>query len=552
VNERYIENSGNISCARVLWLTALLVLAGAAIVTAQEVSTEILPSEDELLDALNNGEIDYDQYIILNDLLLNGVDSSQLYLFEFVPGLHVGRHRSRRSLEREQEAAFSTDTGSSAQWGGISRYRYGQELSDNGRAKYRSVSKFLLNDQFAAELTFAREYSGRERVTNRSLTWRGDSSGVVRRVRVGNFREKFGLGTALGYRGKLLDYSDRLEAESWFCPDWGGFNGVVVDAARRNLSATVLGSYQRDSMHSLMTAAVQGKASRAGMNTSVIVAANSVTNRATDQRVNVFHTAVNLTQKTKTNDLAMEIAFQSGEKRALGAAVEAGRETKSYDISVAGWGYSRDFLDFSSGSRAASLSRTEHLDDIEFDYSEKRAGQIGWLVKSDFDVNDKSNALGELLWANRGEDTLTLQGLAGFERQINASHSVRFDYLYKTTEKLGAADNTRRRGRCEWSIIKRQLRVRSSVSFTNETTHGEYWSWLVCFVRKASHGEQVQVWSNLRRFAHGRLDYWYGFVSFTCPVMNGISGGVKLADTYDRTSSPTHAVSCTLEVTARW
>jgi hypothetical protein len=402
-----------------------------------------------------------------------------------------------------------------------------------------------------ANLSLAREYTGRERVLSRALVYRAESTQVVRRVTVGSFRERFGLGTVVGYRGKLLHYSDLLDGESWLFPDWGGFNGVEVEAVRGRLSTTVIGSFTRDTLHALATLGAQARVDVGPYAPIFIAAVNTLSNRATGRRISVYQGALNLTQERRDQRVALEVFSQIGERKAAGAMVECERDFRSAGLLVSGWMYGRGFMDLSSGSRAAGLSMTQEIEAVDFTFSEKRAGQRGVLVKSDLAATAGTTVLGEFLWAARGADTMTAQGLIGVGRKLRHDQAIRIDYQYKTTERLGAADNTRRRGRIEWDWQTRRLRVRSSVSFTNETTHGEYWSWLVNVTRAVNRDERWQVWSNWRRLAHARADYWYGFVSIRQPIFDRVSAGVKLADTYDRTATPRHSASFTLELAAQ-
>jgi hypothetical protein len=278
---------------------------------------------------------------------------------------------------------------------------------------------------------------------------------------------------------------------------------------------------------------------------------NTLGNPASDRRISVYQGALNLTQERRDQRVALEVFSQIGERKAAGAMVECERDFRSAGLLVSGWTYGRGFMDLSSGSRAAGLSMTQEIDAVDFAFSEKRAGQRGVLVKSDLAADSSTTMLGEFLWATRGGDTMTAQGLIGVGRKLRHDQAIRIDYQYKTTERLGAADNTRRRGRIEWDWQTRRLRVRSSVSFTNETTHGEYWSWLVNVTRAVNRDERWQVWSNWRRLAHARVHYWYGFVSIRQPIFDRISAGVKLADTFDRTANPRHSASFTLELAAQ-
>ena len=56
-------------------------------VYAVDLSFSTASSRDELLTALYLGEIDYEQYLLAEEILSGGVDTSQTYLLEELPNL---------------------------------------------------------------------------------------------------------------------------------------------------------------------------------------------------------------------------------------------------------------------------------------------------------------------------------------------------------------------------------------------------------------------------------------------------------------------------------
>jgi len=93
---------------RYLW--CLLFWGLTSISSSQELSTSVFPSEDELLEALNLGEIDIALFVTLQEIYLHGVDSSRLHELDGIPNLvyiaGTGVDRYSR-LELEQFAPFS-------------------------------------------------------------------------------------------------------------------------------------------------------------------------------------------------------------------------------------------------------------------------------------------------------------------------------------------------------------------------------------------------------------------------------------------------------------
>ncbi|MBI5266070.1 MAG: hypothetical protein HY851_02445 [candidate division Zixibacteria bacterium] len=549
MSERYIGNWGSTNCGKFAVLVLLFGLLIFGTASAQEVSTEVLPSEDELLDALINGEIEYDVYLTLTDLLINGVDTSQLYMFDNIPGLPAPRSTSRRSLlENEQVRALVGGNRPPAGGQGSIRYRYGQELEDAGRGRYRAVSRYALTPNIEGALSMAREYSGRERILSRSLDVRFDSSNIVRRMTLGSFRERFGLGTAIGYRGKLLSSSNQLNGESMLVPDWGGYNGVRLEMTRSGFNSTVLASYNRDSSHTLFTLGARGTYRLGAVNPTAILATHRLANRQSGTRVSVYNAAVNLSGDGDFGRYALEICSQTGWQKAEAIVIETEFDRGPGDIMLSGWAYSRRFLDLASGSRAAGLSRTEEIEPVDFQFARKRAGQFGALVKTKYQLGTMTRLLLDGMIAARVTDTSTAQGLFGVEHRISSGHALRGDIMYKSNVRLGEPEKVHRRGRIEWQWQASDWRARSAVGFTNESSSGEYWSLVVSITRSIDQNERWQIWSNWRRISHGHIDYWYGYLSFMQPFQKRISGGVKFSDTYNRSSVNHHSPALTLEL----
>jgi len=215
---------------------------------------------------------------------------------------------------------------------------------------------------------------------------------------------------------------------------------------------------------------------------------------------------------------------------------------------MAGWSYGDGYLGLAAGSRAASLSATDEIESVDFKFSDRRAGQTGVILRTKGEPNPRVSLSGDVLWAQRGADTSTIQTLIAAERMLGGGNQVRLDYQYKSTEKTGSAENNRRRGRIEWTLDRRDWRCRATAGFTDETTYGEYWSLVIQLSGKGKEGDRWQVWSNWRRLSHGRVDYWHGFASITEELTGGVRAGIKFTDTYNRSSTPRHAPSITLEV----
>ena len=212
---------------------ALVVLLGGGTADSQELSTEIFPSEDEIYQALRSGEISYRQYLTLQEIAAHGLDSSNIHLLDEIPNLTffvLDTNSMATSLEIEQETPFKTEQEKQTrakQIGGAIQHRYYRIAEEDGRSKYGTSARIDIGDNVTADIKLRREYSGRERVTSRTVAYKS-RAGVVKEILLGNFSKRYGMGTVVGYRGKLLGYSSTIDSESWLFPDNGGFNGAAI------------------------------------------------------------------------------------------------------------------------------------------------------------------------------------------------------------------------------------------------------------------------------------------------------------------------------------
>lgn len=517
-----------------------LTLAAVPVAIGQEVSTEVILSEDELLDALSNGEIDYDTYVLLLDLLLNGIDSSDMNILDLLPSSLASR--------AEQSRDFLTGAGGSVAGKSYLKYRFGGELKDSGRTRYRATGRYFFSQYWTVDLGLAGEYTGRERFLHRSIMYSTGAKAQRTKMTIGNFRTRLGLGTIVGYRGKLLDYSDKIDGESFLSPDFGGFNGLLAEKNWQAISAVVLGSMGRDSTHSIATAAGQIGLTKAAYLPGAAIALHSIQNRTTDEKVQLIQSGINATHKWKNGSIAGEAVMQAGDYNSGAAVITARNLWRTLNANLSGWTYGREYFGLTSGSSSASLSATCEIAEVDFSYSDRRSGQTGVRAQSELQVLRSSALTSDLVFAHRGKDTSTLQGLAGIDQKINAQNSVTADFQYKSTLKSSTPESIRRRGRIGWRYDDKAIRAQTTAGFTNESTHGEYWSLLVRLLAGKKDSEQWQVWSNWRRIARGTVESWYGFVSVSENLAKDVRGAIKFTDTYSRTTSPRHSPALNLEL----
>jgi hypothetical protein len=519
-----------------------LILLAAEPSRSQELSTSVYPSEDEILEALQTGEIDYCQYQILLELAQFGIGPDDLYLFDEIPNLwHIGKSaEDGASLEADQRAAFVADDnrlqGARSLW----KYRYMHRLENEPQSGYRMTARTHVSGSWSAQFDLRREFTGRERIMNRTVRYQSDS-GVVRRLQIGTFTERYGLGTVVGYRGKLLHLDDELSSESFLFPDNGGYNGISGSYARGDLEANGLVSYTRDSTHDLLTLAGATNIGVLSRDLTLVGAVNRLSRRGTDSTVTDFKTGVNFQRSYSRGVINGEICMQAGHQPGFGAAVVEGRHMQeNFDVRYAGWLYSDNYISLSGGAKSAGIQRTIGLPEAGFRYSDRRAGQAGMLARVSSPLSDNLRLITSVLAAGVNRDTLNLQLMNGLERRLNRRISLRLDYLaavkYRDTTG-GQHRDTDHRLRLEGRFGNDKWTVRSYIGLKMTPSQRGIVTLFTSLRYTDARLGIYELWSSMNRVTQRAVEYWYLYVRMEHAIFDRVRGSIKLGNTYNKTGS---------------
>ncbi len=516
---------------------ALVVLLSGGVGRAQQLSTAVFPSEDELYEALQNNEIDYYQYLILREIAQHGIDSNTQYLLDEIPNLLFIQSDSAgtlTALESEQAASFrGTNTEERFKRWQI-RYGHYQSLDDESRRQYRLAVATELNSSWRATFNINREYSGRERWVRRTVQYR-NSRGMVRQLVLGSSSARLGLGTVIGYRGKLLGFSDQLNGESFLFPDYGGINGVYLDTRAAGIKTQIVGSVNRDETYALLTTG--GMVSRASgrFRPGVIFGMNRLRNRANGETLVDLKTAGNLYIRYGAGVINLEAAEQFADLRRSRAVVAEGKHRLSMaEIDYALWSYGRDYLDLSSGSKATWLTCREVVDPVGYELSTRRKGQTGILIRTVVQLETGWELANSAILARLNRDTSRTELFSSLRRQWSRKLSTQVDYLARNRERTGIGgyrEDFTRRVRFEVRFAAGDLSLRSYIGYTTDNQQGDYVS-LFGAIRGYLKGFGiVEAWSNISRLSDS-IEYWYMFFRYRQQLVDDITLAVKFATEY--------------------
>lgn len=475
-----------------------------------------------------------------------GLDSTNIHLLDEIPNLSYfpGINSSLNSqLHNEQKNSFINNTPKKAMSNitGSLSYKYYQFIEENPDTKYNNTLKLNYNNIFFSDLKLRREFSGRERITYRNLKYINNKS-IIKNISIGNFTKRLGLGTIFGHRGKLLSFSRDINNESLLFPDYGGYNGMYGLAEYNNFRMQTLFSHNRDENISLTSYGIMLTNYTASFQPGLILGVNKIKNRDSKNIVNDIKIGMNYSYKYKGGSNSFEAAYQGGDNKNLAAIVTEGRHRfKDAVIKYAGWAYHDNLIDISAGSKSLYLSSRDTLDQIDYTYSNKRAGQKGMLLKTIIALNTNSKFTNSLLYGRKNRDSLEVQWLTIFTQKISRQLLLSVTYLskYKKLNKINSpGDNIKRQTKIEMRYRTNKIYWRNYIGYYTQSAKKDYLSIFSNIKYEKSDSAIIELWLNVGKIdlKNWLLDYWYGFIRNELKLATNIKTAVKLSHTYNRNS----------------
>ncbi|RKX25154.1 MAG: hypothetical protein DRP45_06605 [Candidatus Zixiibacteriota bacterium] len=546
---------------RLVGLTTLcLILAFVcADILAVNLETVVTPSEDEVDELYRLGEIDYQQYLLLKEIAIHGIDSSTVFLLDEIPNLaHFLRDTSSLSvpLEKRQESSFISSNRHQSQARAVHgrlKHTYQVRLEDDRASRYRTFGDFRLRDQWRLTFRLNRDVSGPERFVGRALTYKS-KQGTLRRITLGTYSARLGLGTAFGYRGSLLDYSEKISAESFMYPDYGGYNGLYLVTRIGRFETKTLVSVVRDSQHRISSLATSLTSVQGSIRPGVVVGTNRVRNRKTGLAIDIPVFAFNGMYRYKTGYVRAEVSRQTGRHSdALSAVIEGRHRFDMAETKYAGWAYADDYLDITGGSKSGNLSHAQHLDEVDLDITSRRPGQEGFLLRTIVLLADKLDLFSSFLRASFNSDFVNTQSSGGLNWKANPATEFQLDYLGRWKKRLkGTAIDTegKHRIRLEGRFKPGNLEWRGYIAFNMEKTGRDYASIFANVKSSIPRKGKLEIWSRSDWYSSEGMGYWYAFLRAEQLLGGGLFGSIKFMHTYDRDATDQSVAAVSIGLSA--
>ena len=521
-------------------LIIFAVISGAARSShGQSASFEVYPSDEELFDAYLQGEFDYTTYLNLQEIFETGVDSSDLYLLEEIPNLNYfsdSRLRDYRGLEREQEEPFlAKDTIGRRSPSGYLKIKRYQDLDEAAVGK----NHYLIGGHITPLWSFnarINEDDQRKREWNqRSLVYNG-KKGMIKRFAFGNFYARFGLGLAVGYRGRILNKNYPTYDKSFYFPDYGAFNGAYLESRRIKDAVKLLLHYDRDDTTRVRIAAASMMKQYRKVKVEGIALETETDNIHTHEKYNFHQFGTYVQYRSDPVISAIELAFQQKTRRLIGAiVVESEYRSQSLTLQASLWKYDDDYINLTGGARSGRYYRTVSIDTIDFDFRDRRSDQAGVLFKGLALMSDNTayHYTISTFGPNRYQRFLVFQN--GFDFHL-ANHSVlRFDYRYREQNEA-ESDPDDHQFRAEIKGQAGKIALRSYIGYIFDKYQNKF---LACFGRARTHlisFGNLDLWLNFARInlRTGKLDYFYGYLQESVTALKKLEVTVKYSYRYGR------------------
>ncbi len=530
---------------------AVLLLGAAISLSAQNLGGSLYSSKDELFEAYLKGDVDYQTYLNLLEILETGVDSTNWYLLEELSDFgYFLTEESTSFTPIEEEQIQAAQRPDAAHFLRMRRY---QELAEEGDAETRYYLSSTLRPDWTVLVRAEDDYTSDPVLNERSLVM-NNNDGPVHKMSIGNYTARFGLGLTVGYRGGLFSRSDNRAEESILIPHYRGFNGIFVEGGRRNETARWLFHYDRDRRHRLSATAISLKRKLRRFRLEAIALGAVLKDRTLNENYYHYQYGFFVNYKYRTNEISLEAASQKEANAAIPAVIlESKFKVAPTILRVAVWKYDDDFVNLMGGARAGPASQTVVIEDVDFSFSDRRNNQTGFMLRGDTRMGNRlrHNISFQRFAADRFSSQSRLSTYFG--KELSPTIDVRLYYFYNNYDETIDAPGSNET-RLEFQYKRGGAFLRTFIGYSRDRTEREYLSYFVKARKSLAQFGQVELWVNHDKFnlKTGRTDYLYGYIMETVSISSYFEMSAKYSYRYSRSADEKNRHSAFLEGQLKW
>jgi hypothetical protein len=399
---------------------------------AQEISSEIYETEEDLREGLESGALTLDQYLELLDLIQakiepNSEEADKLF---FVPGVSTGdvsqiqSNEEKDVLLNQTTSPFLSD--SERRKPGLSGklvWRFHEEFQ--GSEETDSYLRLEVADKgnFIWRMDADKEADQDIRIRKRSLTFlhpRYSTQAIV-----GNFDTRIGLGLNVGYHPRF-GYSSSFDLkakDSFLYPTLGRYNGIYAESKIDFFS--FLAFYSRNKQEKIEDeiAAFDLNFLARGFKLGLCVSEGKLRNVENKGAFKDDCRSLHFDWKLKSIRLSGEYALLSNRKS--GRALDFYSRRKPYRVEFSWWSYDEGFVHPFGGGLSNPDYETRYLEEIDYDYRSRQAGERGIFFKSRYEVFDRLNLnCSYTQWRETKDLPQKMKFRVGFGHDVSRSLSI--------------------------------------------------------------------------------------------------------------------------------
>jgi len=429
----------------------ILFFVHSCTVFSQTISSQLYENEEDIEEGFSSGELTYDEYIELLDLLREGVafNSPQKDRLLFLPDLS------------QSEIDQAPDTSSDIYLSEINLRTYPVAKSfflpemlnqTQGRVSIQSrqrfdrnqsynfiLTEFKLKNKLRFNIQLQKEDSSDPLIKKRGLEL--SSFPFLKRVVLGNFDKKIGLGLNIGYH-PFLKSEGQDEKNTFLYPVSGRYNGILMESNFGEFSPEFILSKNKKGDYSEELWALNLQFSNRGLNFGILRSEGSLRNLSNHfsfyDRNSSFYLKV---KKEKIGFVGEYSLLNNGGK---GWASILTLKNKSYFLELSGWSYTDNYLHlFGAGLSNPDYTYIE-IEDVGYEYPSREIGEKGVMLKSDYLLyHNLLLNFSYSQWRENNDAPFKLRQKIGLKITLSEKIKTGLEYLYSDSdlEEEGQAQN---------------------------------------------------------------------------------------------------------------
>ncbi len=349
------------------------------VASGQMVNTIVLDSHEELEYLFQSGQIDAEQYRVLDELL-NSMPVTQRY---FHDDLMRSVRQQNEFLEIDLEDTIEVEAAEDHQDGWLtgfdSRVKFRLYHDLDQKSPYREYFSYSGNSEQNLSL-----YIEAERHENwndyylrrRHLDFRRNRF----KISAGNFAPDWGMDVSLGYPADILHKSDDPLYQSVLFPSRGRYNGLMISHSS-NYNPTILFSYDRSRSNRSRLAAGMFDYGNQDFHGGLLVGIFRLDDPGAGNQFDSYITSGYLALTRGKTSFESEFSLIDIKYPAFNAELSSRYERAG--IRIMAWNYHRGYVNPYGSGRANPDSRRIYIDSNELNYTSRHNGEYGLLLRTD-------------------------------------------------------------------------------------------------------------------------------------------------------------------------